>query len=143
MRKIYRDFITKEEAEKQFNNREFKYFINKNKNELVDKIINKLKEDFNFKIKDESYWRVEHKTRGHKWHKDTGSSDQMIWCQVGVSLILQDGNSGGETFYGKEKDDKDPIKSDRKIYDLVAHTSDEWHMVNPHQGKRIVFLMFI
>tara|TARA_Y100000004_G_scaffold153273_1_gene176878 strand:+ start:181 stop:612 length:432 start_codon:yes stop_codon:yes gene_type:complete len=143
MKKIYRDFITKEEAEKQFNNREFKYFINKNKNELVDKIINKLKEDFSFKIKDESYWRVEHRTKGHRWHKDTGSTNKMMWCQVGVSLILKDGNSGGETYYGKEENDKNPIKSDRKIYDLVAHTSDEWHMVTPHQGKRIVFLMFI
>jgi hypothetical protein len=143
MRKIYRNFINKEEAKKQFDHREFKYSIKKHENELVSKIIEKLKEDFNFKIKDESYWRVEHRTKGHKWHKDTGSSNGMMWCQVGVSLILQDGNSGGETYYGKEKDDKNPIKSDRKLYDLVAHTSDEWHMVTPHQGKRIVFLMFI
>jgi hypothetical protein len=143
MRKIYRNFITKEEASEQFNNRRFKYYIKESKNKLVDKVINKLREDFDFEIKDDSYYRVESKFDGHQWHKDTGSSDQMAWCQVGVSILLQDGKSGGETFYGKEKDDKNPIKSDRKLYDLVAHTSDEWHMVTKHEGKRIVFLMFI
>ena len=143
MRKIYRNFINKEEAEEQLGHKRTRYSIKKDDNKLVNKIIDKLKEDFDFKIKDESYYVIESRFSGHKWHKDTGSSDQMMWCQVGVSLILQDGNSGGETYYGKEKNDKNPIKSDRKLYDLVAHTSDEWHMVTPHQGRRIVFLMFI
>ena len=143
MKKIYRNFITKEEAERQFNNKRFKYSIKECKNDLVDKVITKLKEDFDFKIKDESYWRVESRPKGHQWHKDTGSSNGMMWCQVGVSILLQDGDSGGETFYGKEKDDENPIKTNRKLYDLVAHTSDEWHMVTSHEGKRIVFLMFI
>jgi hypothetical protein len=143
MRKIYRNFITKEEASDQLTHRKFKYSIKLDNNSLVNKVIDKIKEDFDFNIKDESYWRIESLFKGHVWHKDTGTGGGMSWCQVGVSILLQDGSSGGETYYGKEKNDKNPIKSDRKIYDLVAHTSDEWHMVTPHQGKRIVFLMFI
>ena len=143
MKKVYRNFTTKEEAQDQLKHRRERYSIKSNKNDLVDKIINKLKNDFEFEIKDESYWKVEHRPQGHQWHKDTGSSDGMMWCQVGVSLLLEDGESGGETFYGKKKDDEDPIKLDRGVYDLIAHTSDEWHMVTPHKGKRIVFLMFI
>jgi len=143
MKKVYRNFTTKEEAQDQLQYRRERYSIKSNKNDLVNKIIKRLKDDFEFEVKDESYWRVEHRPQGHQWHKDTGSSNGMMWCQVGVSLILEDGEDGGETFYGKEKDDKNPVKLDRGVYDLIAHTSDEWHMITPHKGRRIVFLMFI
>ena len=140
MRKIYRNFITKQEADLYKHNSNEKFFVKSNKNDLVDKVINILKEDFTFTVKEQSYWRIEHEPSGHQWHKDTGSGNGMMWCEIGVSLLLKQGDTGGETFY---KDKDGPTISDRELYDLVAHTSDEYHMVTPHTGERIVFLMFI
>ena len=144
MRKVYRNFTNKQDiSDSSILDQYRKQFILETDNKFVNRVVDKLSEDFDFTVKNESYWRVEHRPSGHQWHKDTGSSNGMMWCQVGVSILLEDGISGGETFYGKINNDENPIKSDREIYDLVAHTSDEWHMVTPHEGKRVVFLMFI
>ena len=143
MRRVYKNFITKKEADAQTESINKKFLIKSTNNDLVDKIVEKLKEDFDFKIKDQSYWRIEHQSSGHQWHKDTGSGGGMMWCQVGVSLLLKEGTSGGDTFYGDDINGSNAEKSDRNLYDLVAHTSDEWHMVTPHEGERVVFLMFI
>ena len=35
------------------------------------------------------------------------------------------------------------VKSDRGIYDLAVHTSDEWHYVTGGDGNRMTLLMFI
>ena len=67
----------------------------------------------------------------------------MTWCQVGVSLLLKKADDGGETYYSSSWSGKNSVKVERDLYDLVAHTSDEWHMVKKHKGERIVFLMFI
>tara|TARA_A100001515_G_scaffold54463_1_gene43063 strand:- start:896 stop:1354 length:459 start_codon:yes stop_codon:yes gene_type:complete len=152
MRKIYKNFINEEEANKLIKDKGTriplldthvaKRDVFRN-NFIVEKIIKKLKVDFNFEVKDKSYWSIESKQSGHKWHKDTGSNNHMMWCQVGVSLLLQDGDGGGETYYADDDKETNKIKSNRKLYDLVAHTSDEWHMVTPHTGERVVFLMFI
>ena len=145
MRKIYRNCITPEEAELLLGIQRNKYFIiQKDNNVIVDKVINVLKTDFDFEISNYSKYRVEHRSSGHEWHKDTGSKDHMKWCQVGVSILLKDGDGGGDTFYSDDiTEDPVGIKSDRNVYDMVAHTSDEWHMVTPHSGERLVFLMFI
>ena len=66
-----------------------------------------------------------------------------MWCEVGVSLLLKEADEGGKTYYAENGDKNNPIEVDRGLYDLVAHTSDEWHMVEKHEGERIVFLMFI
>ena len=146
MRKIYHNFTNEKDIEDNLilNEKQNTHIkINETNNDFVNKVINKLSEDFEFEVKEQSYWRIEHRPGGHKWHQDTGTRGHMAWCQVGVSLLLQDSSSGGQPFYGKLKDDKKPTKLNRKVYDLVAHTSDEWHMVTPHKGRRIVFLMFI
>ena len=110
-------------------------------NPTILKIIDILKEHFDFVIKPESYWRIEHNPNGHIWHVDTGTSNHMSWCQVGCSILLTSNKefNGGETFYNKEE----PIKAERDIYDIAAHASDEWHMVTPHTGNRVVLLLFI
>ena len=110
-------------------------------NPTILKIVSVLKEHFDFIIKPESYWRIEHNPGGHEWHVDTGTNNHMPWCQVGCSTLLTSNTqfTGGETFYNKEE----PIKSERDLYDIVAHSSDEWHMVTPHTGNRVVLLLFI
>jgi hypothetical protein len=143
MRKIYKSFTDKKEVEDILKNRSGKLKLKSNQNKFVKKILNKLKEDFEFTINRNSYYIVEQRQSGHNWHKDTGSNNHMTWCQVGVSILLKDGDSGGETYYADDDKETNKIKSNRKLYDLVAHTSDEWHMVTPHTGERVVFLMFI
>jgi hypothetical protein len=143
MKKIYRNFITKEEADQQISIGRCRHAVEEKQNNIADKVINTISKDFDFEVKSKSYWSIEHRPRGHGWHLDTGSNNHMLWCQIGVSILLQDGKGGGDTYYGTCEDDINAIKSDRKLYDLVVHTSDEWHMVTPHEGNRFVFLMFI
>ena len=146
MRKIYRNFTNEKEVldnPKLVASRSSHHKIKNTDNDFVKKVINKLSEDFNFKVKDESYWLIEHRPKGHMWHKDTGSKNHMMWCEVGVSLLLKEADEGGKTYYAENGDKNNPIEVDRGLYDLVAHTSDEWHMVEKHEGERIVFLMFI
>jgi hypothetical protein len=116
-------------------------FISNETNPTIIKIINILKEKFQFNIKPESYWRIEHNPKGHKWHVDTGDNNHMPWCQIGCSILLTSTKEfiGGETKYNKEI----PITIIRDKFDLLAHTSDEWHMINPHTGNRVVLLLFI
>ena len=141
MRKIYRNIITEEEA-KILEDLENTKLL-RVQNSVVRKIINKLKEDFNFTIKEKSYSYIERYPRGHGWHIDIGNEGHMRWCEVGASILLKEPESGGDTYYGDDINGTNKIKSDRKIYDLIAHTSDEYHMVEPHKGDRTVFLLFI
>ena len=145
MKKIYRNFTNKKEILDSLILNEKKGVnikIQNTKNKFVNKV-NKLSEDFNFNIKEQSYWLIEHKPGGHAWHRDTGTGNHMTWCQVGVSLLLKKADDGGETYYSSSWSGKNSVKVERDLYDLVAHTSDEWHMVKKHKGERIVFLMFI
>ena len=146
MRKIYRNFIDKQTAiECLSNTSQNRHSLLKTDNALVKRIIEKLKEDFEFNVKEQSYWLTERRGSGHVWHKDTGTSNHMVWCEVGVSILLseQDDFKGGDTWYGDDEKGTNATKSKRKPYDLVAHTSDEWHKVDSHEGQRNVFLMFI
>jgi hypothetical protein len=143
MRNIYKNFISEEEALSMSKGEVSKVKIIDTKDEFIKKVLNKIKEDFDFTVNENSYYAIEHRPLGHGWHKDTGTSNHMMWCQVGISILLKEGDSGGETYYADDDKETNKIKSNRKLYDLVAHTSDEWHMVTQHTGKRVVFLMFI
>lgn len=148
MRKIYRDFTNPKEiidtlGRMSPNGVHHKHGEEGFKNEFINRIINKLKEDFEFSLKSQSYWLLEHRPSGHKWHKDTGTSNHMMWCDVGISILFKEPDEGGDTWYGDDEMGTNAVKSDRKPFDLVAHTSDEWHMVEKHKGNRVVFLMFI
>ena len=144
MRKIYRNFINKKEVEllesdvnSLFNK------INVGDNKIIDRILNQLKLDFDFSIKEQSYYLIEHIPKGHEWHRDTGINNHMSWCEIGVSLLIKEPLSGGDTYYADDDKETNKIKIERNLYDLIAHTSNEWHMVEPHKGERRVFLMFI
>lgn len=141
MRKSYKDFLNKSDIN----------FLNKlplgglrsiknDSNEVIDKIIETLSNDFKFTIKDKSYWAIEQKSEGHQWHKDTGSNNHMLWCEVGCTMLLDGEFEGGETLYRKDGVER---VIERSSYELLAHTSDEEHMVKPSDGNRKVLLIFI
>ena len=141
MRKIYRNFITKDEAKELISCYEGE--ILKSNNDIINRIIEKIKEDFTFSIKKQSNYYIETKPVGHSWHVDTGTNNHMPWCEIGISILLKEPISGGNTYYSDNLQGDNKVKSDRNIHDLISHTSDEWHMIEPHKGKRVVFLMFI
>jgi len=80
---------------------------------------------------------------GHKWHKDTGTDNHMSWCQVGLSVLLTNSFTGGLMYYADDDSGKNKTLVKRKVGDLCVHDSSEWHMVEPHEGKRTVLLIFI
>ena len=144
MRKIYSKFIDEEERENLYSN----FFPSRHKlkrinNETINKILNKLKVDFKFEINDNSYLIIEQNSDGHKWHLDTGNHNHMAWCQIGISLLLTEQGEDGITYYADDENGTNKIKIERNKFDLVAHTSDEWHMVTPNTNDRMVLLMFI
>ena len=142
MRKIYKDFFTEEEAklvEKLDTHTNAVTLANKYP---FNKVLKTIRKDFNVAPVQQSFFNVEQKSKGHKWHKDTGTSNHMMWCRVGGSIILQAG-SGGDTYYADDDKETNKVKSERGLYDLVLHTSDEWHMVEPNDGNRKVLLIFI
>jgi hypothetical protein len=143
MRLIEPDFLDQEEIAYLLKTPRGLHKLKSSSNPVVDKVVERLRRHFNFEINSNSYWRIEEKPDGHEWHKDTGSNDHMLWCQVGVSIVLTNNFTGGETFYADDAGETNVVKQNRKIGDLCAHTSTEWHMVTPHQGRRTVFLMFI
>lgn len=141
MKKVYKKVLTISEIEaleKVQVNRSFK--IHDQSPEFIFTIINNLKADFEFSLHKQSYWRVEQSSQGHPWHLDTGSNNHMMWCKIGCTMLLDGDFEGGETFY--KKDNKQQLIP-REKYELLAHTSDEEHMVNPSVGKRKVLLLFI
>ena len=143
MRSKYKAFLNKEDISHLYNTLTVgnKYYVLKEKNKIVDKIINKLKIDFSFTVKDESYFKIEQTGKdGHDWHVDTGSSNHMMWCELGGTILLKADCQGGKTYY---KEDSKVIEVERDIGDLCAHRSDVEHKVDPTTGNRQVFLIFI
>jgi hypothetical protein len=144
MRKKYSNFINEDEKENLLSN----FFPSRHKlksinNNVINKIIAKIKEDFDFEIKNESYLLIEQNSDGHKWHLDTGNHNQMSWCQIGISMLLSEPNETGITYYAEDGRGTNKTKIDRNVFDLLVHTSDEWHMVTPNNNNRTVLLMFI
>ena len=111
-------------------------------NPIVKKILNSIREHLEFTIKPESYYLFESRPQGHQWHVDTGSENHMAWCTLGGSMVTNDNFTGGELLY--ECKEEGIIKTaERELFDMWVHTSDEKHKVNPSQGEREVFLLFI
>tara|TARA_R100000329_G_scaffold72637_1_gene63193 strand:- start:76 stop:507 length:432 start_codon:yes stop_codon:yes gene_type:complete len=143
MKKIYRNFSNKKEVEDYLsldvNSLNEPLSILNYENKMVSKVIETISKDFSFTIKKDSWWNVQQKSEGHDWHVDKNAPH----CEVGLSMLIQEGDSGGDTYYADDIKGKNAYKVNRGLYDLVVHTSDEPHMVEPHTGQRIVFLMFI
>ena len=148
MQKVYRKFITKCDIEylkqlhwdKNFALYRSAHILNTN-NRVINKMLDALKEDFDFEVLKESYCRIEETpTDGRDWHSDIGSSGQMPWCQVGCSILLENNCDGGKMYY---KEDDKVIEVERDVLDLCAHSSNVLHKIDPPNGYRLVFLIFI
>ena len=142
MRKVYENFLNKEDISFLLRNKKRKK-LKEEKPEIINRIINHISKDFDFEIKNESYYVVETHKIGHKWHKDTGTDNHMSWCQVGLSVLLTSRFTGGLMYYADDGSGKNKTLVKRKVGDLCVHDSSEWHMVEPHEGKRTVLLIFI
>jgi len=110
-------------------------------NPVVNKILDRLRSQINFTINEKSYCKVETMNRGHKWHKDTGNKNHMMWCTIGGTMLLTGQHTGGHLVYATNRGQK-RIKH-RELYDLYVHSSDVEHMITPSTGNRRVFLLFI
>ena len=96
-----------------------------------------VREFFPVVIGENAYAVVERKPPGHPWHRDTGSSDHMLWCRYSASVGLSppDAYTGG----GFHFRDMGPLHHYRG---MIAYTSDYEHKVDSHKGERYVLLMF-
>lgn len=120
------------------------------RHDLILKIVNRLGDHIGvkFETKAPGYYRLESKPKGHTEHTDTGykkgkPSDHMAWCEYGVSILLSPPElfKGGELEYTKEN--KQTITPQEHYLSAIVHTSNEYHLVNPHKGTRKVLLFFL
>ena len=63
--------------------------------------------------------------------------------KVGSSLLIRKPKSGGNISFGDDMYGSNKVTIDRGLYDLACWTGDEWHMVDPSSGHRVVFLLHI
>lgn len=104
---------------------------------VISSIFERIEKISNIKPSEEAYARIEHKTGGHGWHKDTGTTGSMKWCSFGCSILLSELHKfkGGEFYYRDGK-------AVQETKSLVMHSSDVEHLVTKHSGERIVLLFF-
>ena len=124
--------------------------------ELVQKVAKRYQsmiDDQEFILESPSYWRIETRPKGHEWHFDgcklvNGEfvDNHMAWCEVGTTVLLSDPDefTGGRIFF---EIDGEPQELKDHYLNGVCYTAGKFnnpvrHMVEPHQGKRTVLLMF-
>ena len=149
-RKIYRNAITQEDASVLIKNNYKGDKLLEIENPIVSKLLDMIKDDFGFTLHANSYINVQAMRSGHNWHIDRGTYESgkeghMSWCTIGATILLSNKSEfqGGDTFYGENQDGLNKIKVDRNQYDMCVHTSDVWHMIEPHKGLRQVLCIFI
>ena len=124
--------------------------------ELVQKVAKRYQsmiDDQEFILESPSYWRIETRPKGHEWHFDGCKliegkfvDNHMAWCQIGTTVLLSDPKqfTGGRIFF--EKDGEPQELKDHYLngvcYPAGKFNNPARHMVEPHQGKRTVLLMF-
>jgi len=140
MRKSYSDILEQQDIDFLESIQDYSRHSLRDPNNTIQKILSEISKDFDFAIKDESYWLIESRPSGHEWHKDTGSENHMQWCEVGCSMLLSGDFEGGKTLY---REGEDVVAVTRNTYELLVHTSDLEHKVEPSSGKRKVLLLFI
>lgn len=141
MRGIVKDFITPEEARqlRAFHKRPSEKIISLSDGGVRGLIVERLKEHLpDLNPKPQSYIRTEVAKKGHNWHVDTGTNNHMPWCTYGCSIMLsRDYEYVGGTFHYRDEEFRP------EFCDLVWHDSKTEHMVEAHQGLRMVCLIFI
>ena len=124
--------------------------------ELVQKVAKRyqsMMDDQEFILQSPSYWRIETRPKGHEWHFDgcklvngKFEDNHMAWCQYGTTVLLSDPGefTGGSIYFevdGEPKEVKDHYLNG-VCYTAGKFNNPVRHMVEPHQGKRTVLLMF-
>ena len=125
-------------------------------NELLQKVAKRYQsmvDDQEFILSSPSYWRIETRPKGHEWHYDgckliegEFEDNHMAWCQFGTTVLLSDPDefTGGRIFFeidGEPKEVKDHYLNG-VCYTAGKLNNPMKHMVEPHEGKRTVLLMF-
>ena len=114
----------------------------KNSKEIVDKIKKIIEEKISpdIAIWDEpSRISIErNRSNGHPWHVDTGSSNHMLWCAYGASILLTDDDRAGYLEYR----DGTKILPKEHYCSMALHSSDVEHRVEQN-SSRIAFLSFL
>lgn len=91
-------------------------------------------------ITTKSYATIERFADGHDWHYDTGDTNHMPWCRMSASVGL----TPPSEFVGGAFEFDDPFEEHRNHYlDALIYSSDQLHRVLPHDGDRIVLLIFL
>tara|TARA_R110000824_G_scaffold82691_4_gene207196 strand:+ start:338 stop:757 length:420 start_codon:yes stop_codon:yes gene_type:complete len=85
-----------------------------------------------------AYTRLERRSCPHKWHKDTGSNNHMLWCRYGCSVLLTDKKEAGFLEYR----DGFKLGAAEHFCGLAIHSSDVEHQT-VHKGCRITYLAFL
>jgi len=135
MRALVRKTITKEEAKilMEKDNINFEHPI-------IKKIIKKCsKYTKRNSASAPSYLRIDSGKHGHTWHKDTGTSNHMPWCNYGLSTLLSYPEDDGLFKY---KSPELSYTQAEHYLNTIVHSSDEYHMVEPSKN-RTVLLMFL
>jgi hypothetical protein len=158
MVKLHKNFITKEESELILDNLDDYNSgqVSSMRCWLEGKIVDKLSEDFHFKVSEMSSYTIDITENGtvedtwassgrrshpeSPWHQDMDGDGIM---QVGSSLLIRKPKSGGNISFGDDMYGSNKVTIDRDLYDLACWTGDEWHMVDPNSGNRVVFLLHI
>lgn len=93
------------------------------------------------------------KLDGHKVHDDKGkaythenygkSPGHMEWCEHSASVLLNPATefTGGKFFY--DEAGAPDISPEDQYLSLAYHTSEVRHGVLPHEGERVMLLLFL
>lgn len=147
MRKLIKDFLNKEEIEELSKIPVMGHTKASKAQGIPKKIIDKVIEETGVSLHNKSNFFTFNRKSGNKWHQDTGLAKlqrhRMLWCRIGISILLRDCDWGGELYYADDDKETNKVKLERGVGDLCFHSSDEWHMVTPHSGERLAFLAFL
>ncbi len=145
MRWFFQDFISDSEAESLAQASTGKSYYNGSQKELIFQVFLRIAEKIENLtgtvpgISGPSYLNIEQRDSGHPAHKDTGTSNHMMWCAYGATILVNKPESGGELTYPEHSESVGP---DQHYKSLILHTSDEVHQVAPSSGGRKVFIAF-
>ena len=110
-----------------------------------NKIVNKIKRVIEEKISpDIAIWdepskiSIERRSNGHPWHVDTGSSNHMLWCAYGASILLTDDDRAGYLEYR----DGTKILPKEHYCSMALHTSDIEHRVEENSSRVVILFFF-
>jgi len=138
MKRLHTHFLSDDELQYFYDNVRMRKQLANASHEHEKSVIDKLAAIIPVRPHEKAYMCVERNPNGHEWHTDTGTMGHMQWCQVGVIVMLSKITqyTGGWIHY-------DGFTVGLNQNELIYHTSDVRHKVEPHSGDRRVLLFFL